>query len=235
METGFPRCHSAKHPYRWTGDDRWFRENMIATMSGMEDLYRRFRDGDPEAVRVVYRRHVGAVHTVARSIVGDPELAAEVVQTTFVKAWRAASTFQGDRELAPWLYAIARRSAIDALRHERRPTRGDHAPQFEVGVESISFERTWEIHEVRRAIDDLGDHEREIVRRAHLLGQTHQQISDELGLPLGTVKSRSSRAHRRLAAALAHLAPDPVRDDDAGTGPENHLPAADVLRYEEHR
>ncbi|CAN5409437.1 N/A [soil metagenome] len=202
-------------------------------MTLMEDLYRRFREGDPDAVRAVYRRHAGAVHTVARSIVGDTELAAEVVQTTFVKAWRAASTFQGDRELAPWLYSIARRSAIDALRYERRPTRGDHAPETEVAVEAASFEQTWEIHEVRRAIDDLGADEREVVRRAHLLGQTHQQISDELGLPLGTVKSRSNRAHRRLAAALAQLAPDPAPNPEIR--PENHQSVADVLGYEEHR
>lgn len=189
------------------------------------ELSQRFRDGDPEAVRAVYRRYAGAIHTVARSIVNEPELVADVVQLTFVKAWRAAATFEGDRDLAPWLYAIARRTAIDALRHERRPTRGDHAPQVEdsveASVEPISFERTWEIHEVRRAIDDLAPDEREIVRRAHLLGQTHQQISDELGLPLGTVKSRSSRAHRRLATALAHLA--------------NHQEPTDVQPHEDHR
>lgn len=185
------------------------------------ELSQRFRDGDPDAVRSVYRRYAGAVHTVARSIVGDPELVAEVVQTTFVKAWRAAATFEGDRDLAPWLYAIARRTAIDALRRERRPTRGDHAPEVDVVVEPLSFERTWEIHEVRRAIDDLAPDEREIVRRSHLLGQTHQQISAELGVPIGTVKSRSSRAHRRLAAALAHLA--------------NHHDPADVQPDEDPR
>lgn len=194
----------------------------------MDDVYRRFRDGDPAAVRTVYRRHVGAVLTVARSIVGDPELADDVVQTTFVKAWRAAATFQGDRELAPWLYAIARRTAIDALRYERRPTRGGHEPEVDVASTPLSFERTWELHEVRRAIDDLPPDEREIVRRSHLEGQTHQQISDELGVPIGTVKSRSSRAHRRLAAALAHLRPD---DDSL----PNRPPAPDVQPLEDHR
>jgi RNA polymerase sigma-70 factor, ECF subfamily len=200
----------------------------------MDDLSRRFRDGDPEAVRAVYRRHAGAVLTVARSMVGDPELAADVVQTTFVKAWRAAATFEGDHELAPWLYSIARRSAIDALRHERRPTRGDHLPEVEMAVEPVSFERTWEAYEVRTAVDHLGDDEREIMRRTHLLGQTHQQISDELGVPLGTVKSRSNRAHRRLAAALAHLRTDPdraTRNRDIG----NRHGAPDVLRVEDHR
>ena len=205
----------------------------------MEDLYRRFREGDPAAVRAVYRRHVGAVLTVARSIVGDAELAEEVVQTTFLKAWRAAATFQGDRELAPWLYAIARRTAIDALRHERRPTRGDHEPEIDVAVTPLSFERTWELHEIRRAVDDLPPDEREVVRRAHLEGQTHQQISTELGVPLGTVKSRSNRAHRRLAAALAHLR---TVDPSMGSGgteregsAENRPSGHDVQHIEDPR
>jgi RNA polymerase sigma-70 factor, ECF subfamily len=168
-----------------------------------------FRAGDPDAVRAVYRRYAGAIHTVARSIVGtDPELCADVVQQTFVKAWRAASTFDGDRDLAPWLYSIARRTAIDAVRAERRPTRGDHEPETDVAVTTLSFERTWEAHEIRRALDDLPPGEREVVRLAHLDGLTHTEVAERLGLPAGTVKSRMNRAHKRLAAALGHLLPD---------------------------
>jgi len=72
----------------------------------------------------LYREYGGAVHTVAISIVHDRELAADVVQQTFVKAWRAAATFERGREIAPWLYSIARHTAIDILRAEARPTRG---------------------------------------------------------------------------------------------------------------
>lgn len=171
----------------------------------MDDLAPRFRAGDPDAVREVYRRHAGAVHTVARSIVRDRELAADVVQQTFVKAWRAAATFQGDRDLAPWLYSIARRTAIDVLRSESRPTRGGHEAEVDQGVVGISFEHSWELHEIRTALDDLPPDEREVMRLSHLLGYTHPEIAERLGVPVGTVKSRSSRAHRRLAAALAHL------------------------------
>jgi RNA polymerase sigma-70 factor (ECF subfamily) len=168
------------------------------------ELVERFRAGDADAVREIYRTFGGPVMTVARSIVRDPELAAEVVQQTFTKAWRAADTFEGG-ELAPWLYAIARRTAIDAVRSESRPTRGGHAPEVDVGVESQSFEQTWETFEVRRAIDALPPDEREVVRRSHLLGETHQQIAEIMDVPVGTVKSRSGRAHRRLATALQHL------------------------------
>jgi RNA polymerase sigma-70 factor (ECF subfamily) len=180
----------------------------------MDDDLPGFRAGDPDAVRAVYRRYAGAVHTVARSMVGDPELAADVVQQTFVKAWRAAASFDETRELAPWLYSIARRTAIDVLRSERRPTMGDHAPQVDVAVTTLSFERTWEILEVRHAVDQLPDAEREVVRLSHLVGLTHVEIAERLQVPVGTVKSRSARAHKRLATALGHL------DETANRGPE---------------
>lgn len=175
-------------------------------MAAMSDLVDRFRRGDPEAVRAVYREHAGAVHTVARSIVRDRELTADVVQQTFIKAWRAAKSFEGNRELAPWLYSIARHTAIDLVRSESKPTRGGHAPEIDVGVQPETFERTWERFEVRRAIDALPDGERQVVRLSHLDGHTHEAIAERLGIPIGTVKSRSGRAHKRLAVALAHLA-----------------------------
>ncbi len=174
-------------------------------MAVMPDLIERFKAGDPEAVRLVYREHAGAVHTVARSIVHDRELAAEVVQQTFVKAWRAARRFEGNRELAPWLYSIARRTAIDMLRVESKPTRGGHEPETDVGVTPMTFERTWERFEIRRAIDALPPGEREVIRRSHLMGFSHDEIAAQLQIPVGTVKSRSGRANKRLAAALAHL------------------------------
>jgi RNA polymerase sigma-70 factor (ECF subfamily) len=174
-------------------------------MAPMSDLIERFRAGDPDAVRVVYRDHAGAVYTVARSIVRDRELAADVVQQTFVKAWRAARSFEGNREIAPWLYSIARHTAIDMVRAESKPTRGGHAPETDIGVQPETFEQTWERFEVRRAVDALPDGEREVVRLSHLMGHTHEAIAAQLQIPLGTVKSRSGRAHKRLAAALAHL------------------------------
>lgn len=177
----------------------------------MDDLVSRFRAGDEEAVRAVYRRYSGAIATVARSILRSPELVEEVVQQTFLKAWRAAATFDPDRELAPWLYAIARRTAIDVHRRESRPTASDHEEEADVAVAAVSFDRTFEAYEVRRAIDSLPDAEREVVRLSHFVGMTHAEIAERLSIPIGTVKSRSGRAHRRLLSALGHLHPSANR------------------------
>jgi RNA polymerase sigma-70 factor (ECF subfamily) len=173
------------------------------------DVPRRFRDGDPEAVRAVYRSHGRLVYAVARRVLGDPGLAEEATQQTFLKAWRAAQSFDEDRELGPWLAAIARRVAIDIHRREAaRPvapldTVAPGDPALSTGPPST--EAILDAWEVRQAVDQLPPEEQEVVRLQHFDGLTHAQIAERTGLAVGTVKSRSFRAHQRLAGLLGHL------------------------------
>jgi RNA polymerase sigma factor (sigma-70 family) len=173
------------------------------------DLRARFRQGDPDAVREVYRSHGRLVFAVAFRVLGDRGLAEEATQQTFVKAWRAAQTFDDRRELGPWLAAIARRVAIDVHRREAIRTT-DPLESVSPGDPALvsappSAEATYDVWEVREAVAQLPDDEQEIVRLQHLDGFTHAQIAERLGIAVGTVKSRSFRAHKRLAAMLGHL------------------------------
>ena len=165
---------------------------------------RRFGDGEPEAVRHLYQQYGRAVFTVAFRSLGDRGLAEEAVQQTFLQAWRAAGRFDTDRDPGPWLYAIARRVAVDLYRRERRHQTTDR-PEAEVAVLSPSFEGTWEAWQVRTALDELTKEEQAIMRATHYLGLTHEETAERLGIPVGTVKSRSYRAHKRMAGLLAHL------------------------------
>ena len=168
------------------------------------ELNERFRLGDEAAVRAVYQRYGGAMFAVAMSMLSDRELAAECVQQAFVRAWRASRSFDPGRELRPWLATITRRVAVDIYRREAR-TRSEPRADVDDTVVPISFERTWEAFEVRAALDQLPEDEREVVRLAHFERLTHSEIADKLRVPVGTVKSRSFRAHRRLAGLLSHL------------------------------
>lgn len=168
------------------------------------ELTTRFRLGDEAAVRVIYQRYGGAMFAVAMSMLPNRELAAECVQEAFVKAWRGSTSFDPERELRPWLATITRRVAVDIYRREAR-TRSEPRADVDNTVVPIAFERTWEAFEVRAALDQLPSDEREVVRLAHFEGLTHSEIADKLRVPVGTVKSRSFRAHRKLAGLLAHL------------------------------
>lgn len=169
-------------------------------------LMRRFAGGDPEAVREIYVDYGRAVYTVAYSALGDRSLAEEAVQQTFLQAWRAAGQFDPSREPGPWLYAIARRVAVDLYRRERRH-QGRQPLEAETDVVALpaSFEQTWEVWEVRNALERMPSDLRDVIEATHYLGLTHAETAQKLGVPVGTVKSRSHRAHRRLAGMLSHL------------------------------
>jgi RNA polymerase sigma factor (sigma-70 family) len=176
-------------------------------------LAERFRAGKDDAVREVYREYGRLVFSVAYRALGDRGLAEEATQQAFVQAWRAASTFDASRELGPWLATIVRRVAIDIHRREHRRAH-DHLDDVDPMEPSLvaappDVERAFVGWEVRRAIDELAPEERELVELQHLQGLTHTEIAARMDLPLGTVKSRSFRAHRRLAARLGHLREDP--------------------------
>jgi RNA polymerase sigma factor (sigma-70 family) len=170
---------------------------------------RRFRDGDPEAVRLVYRSYGRLVYAVAYRVLGDRGLAEEATQQTFLKAWRAAGSLDESREMGPWLATIARRVAIDVHRSEARRS-ADELESVAPGDPALvtqphSAEAVYDVWEVRRAVAELPPEEQEIVRLQHFEGLTHTQIAERLKLAVGTVKSRSFRAHKRLAAQLGHL------------------------------
>ena len=168
----------------------------------------RFRDGDPSAVRVVYRAYGSLVYGVAFRVLGNRGLCEEATQQTFLRAWRAAARFDASRELGPWLATIARRVAIDLYRRETiraaRPLESVAADDAAL-VDQTATDAVLEVWEVRRAVSELPGEQQEVVRLQHFEGLAHEEIAAHLGVPVGTVKSRSFRAHRRLALELGHL------------------------------
>jgi RNA polymerase sigma factor (sigma-70 family) len=170
---------------------------------------RRFRDGDADAVRTVYRAYARLVYAVAHNVLADRGLCEEATQQTFLKAWRAAGTIDLERELGPWLATIARRVAIDVYRREAHravsPLEAVAPDDPALVSPPMAIEDAYNVWEVRRAVGALPEDEREVIRHQHFDGLTHAQIATHLGVPVGTVKSRSFRAHRRLSLELGHL------------------------------
>lgn len=190
----------------------------------------RFASGDPDSVRAVYQSYGRLVHAVAYKVLGDAGLAEDATQQTFVQAWRAAGTYDPERALGAWLSAIARRAAIDVYRRERRHRGVEDIDTHEGALvtQPPSVEQIYDVWEVRRAVENLPDQDRELIRLQHYGELTHSEIASELAIPVGTVKSRSFRAHKRLAGLLGHLRAEPAgtvatihdagRNTDAGEG-----------------
>lgn len=192
---------------------------MAKTVELPQTTLVRFRDGDTDALAEVYDRYARSVWAVAMTVTRADHLAQEAVQETFLRAWKSAATYDPERDLGPWLLRIARFTAVDLIRRELRPTRGGHEAEQDAVVEPPDLDSVWMSWAVQEALRQLADHERDIIRLSFFEDLTHAQISERLDLPLGTVKSRSHRAHRRLAELLAHLRDGPPADD-AGNQPD---------------
>lgn len=180
---------------------------------------RQFAAGDVDALGAVYDRYARPVWAVAMKVTQADHLAQEAVQETFIRAWGAASSYDPSRALGPWLLTIARYTALDLLRRELRPTRGAHEAEQDAVVEPPDFDQAWLSWAVQEALHQLAEHEREVVRLSFYEDLTHQQIAERLAVPVGTVKSRSHRAHRRLAELLAH-----VRDTGSAAAENSSAP-----------
>ena len=176
-----------------------------------------FAEGHEEGFTAVYAAFRGPVFGLAINMLADPGLAEEATQQTFIGLWRGRDRFDPQRSLAAWVFGIARKAAIDVYRRERRGP-ATTAQDPEIAVEPLSAERLWEVWEVRRAVEGLPPEEAEIVRLAHYYQMTHSEIAAHLGVPVGTVKSRSHRAHRRLATSLSHLFDEPDTAEAEASG-----------------
>jgi RNA polymerase sigma-70 factor (ECF subfamily) len=168
-----------------------------------------FRRREDAGVRAVYREYGRLVYAISLRALGRKDLAEDATQQTFVQAWQAADRFESGRDLAPWLATIARRVAIDIHRRESRRS-AETIDDVAAGDPALvtmpaGLEQWYEAWQVRRAIDQLPADEREVVRLQHLEGFTQAEVAEQLGVPQGTVKSRSHRAHQRLAVTLRNL------------------------------
>jgi RNA polymerase sigma-70 factor (ECF subfamily) len=171
----------------------------------------RAKNGDVAAFEMLVRSHQQIALRVAYLVVGDPTMAEDVTQEGFVKAYRALPRFREDGSFRPWLLQIVRNEALNQRRRRGRqerlalhladdPVSGGAAPSPETTV-IAGVER----EAVLAAVGDLPDRYRDIVNLRYLLGLSEAETAATLGVPLGTVKSRTARALKRLESGLATL------------------------------
>lgn len=173
------------------------------------------------ALGALYDRYAEALLNVVGRFTGDWAAAEDVVQEVFLGLPERIGSFRGDSSLAAWLYRVALNRAIDLRRRAvRRPVaRLDQLPDDELEgarrplsgapQEPEPRERDPRAAEVQAALLTLSPKLRAIAVLRHVEGLSYEQLAEVLGVSLGTVKSRLSRAHEALAKRLGDPAPGP--------------------------
>jgi RNA polymerase sigma-70 factor (ECF subfamily) len=174
----------------------------------------RAKSGDVAAFEILVRAHQQIALRVAYLVAWDAGVAEDVTQEAFVKAYRALPRFRDDAAFRPWLLRIVRNEALNHRRRRGRqerltlrvahdPISGGAAPSPETTVIAGVERET-----VLAAVADLPDRYQDIVNLRYLAGLSEAETAETLGVPVGTVKSRTARALDRLEATLSDLKED---------------------------
>jgi RNA polymerase sigma-70 factor (ECF subfamily) len=180
-----------------------------------DTLLASFALGDADAAAAFIRRYQGRVYGLARSMVGDPDLAEDVAQEAFIRAWRHAPAYDSRRgSVHTWLLVITRSLAIDAMRLRRAQpvdpetlngldlrTSADKGPE-------AAAETNAAVREVRAALDRLPADQRQALLLAALCGRTAAEISEIESIPLGTAKTRIRTGLHKVRAAMSGRSTD---------------------------
>jgi len=177
------------------------------------ELVNQALDGDERAFALLVQRYQRRLVAFLGQMVGDIELARELAQEAFLRAWSALERFDSKYRFSTWLFRIAHNLGIDQLRRRRLQTvslyRQDHnGEELEMVLMDPSKDPFGHLenHELadslREAIDGLRPEYRELVLLRHFGALSYQEIAEFKDMPLGTVKNKLFRAHSVLRKAL---------------------------------
>jgi RNA polymerase sigma factor (sigma-70 family) len=160
---------------------------------------------DEQALSELYRRFGRLAYGLALRILRDDALAQDAVQEAFLGIWRAAGRFKAERaKPSTWLLTLVHRRAVDLVRREERRRTEPLQPETEpVGAESADeAELAARRETIREALRRLPPEQREAIELAYYGGYTQSELAEQLGQPLGTIKSRMFTGLSRLRDEL---------------------------------
>ena len=174
------------------------------------ELVDRVRGGEEEAYRQLFRKYGPMAKALALRVARQPFMAEEIVQEAFLVLWRNPASFREERgSFRAWLMGMVHHRAVDAVRREEAQRRRSHeGDRFELVQEDVAqavvedADSAEQRSRVRRALQEIPPDQRQVLELMYFHGKTQTTISRELGVPLGTVKSRTLLGMRRLRSLL---------------------------------
>lgn len=187
--------------------DRWGNGGVAAEEAA---LLAQVAGGDRgEPLEELFRRYAGRLYALGLALLGDAGLAEELVQETFVRLWRQAPRFDPSRgTVSTFVFALARRIAVDLW---RRPSSRPLPVEQSAAAVGTSADPAGGVVDgvvVRRALESLSPAHREVIELSYGGGFTQVEIARLVGVPLGTVKTRTYHALRALKMELESLGVD---------------------------
>ena len=186
----------------------------INSAQRLEDLLISAGRGSAAAYEAVYVALLPVVYRLALRVVRDENHAEDIAQETLVEAWRKAASFDPAKGTAKaWVLTIAHRRAVDKVRREQRQRDQVEAeslttPTVEDGPAESVIEADftdWQRQRVRAGMAKLSDKQREVIELAYYRGRKHTEISEDLGVPLGTAKTRIRDALIKLRDVMEEV------------------------------
>jgi RNA polymerase sigma-70 factor (ECF subfamily) len=171
------------------------------------DLIERYLAGDVEAFEELMRAHEDRIFAVCLRMLRDRDAALEATQETFITVFRKADRFAGRSAFSTWLYRVAINTCYDLTRRRKRH-RADPLPETHDPPDPTAGDELGSIEirsEIEAALDELAPEYRSAIILSDLEGLALETVSEILGVPIGTVKSRVFRGRRQLAQRLGNL------------------------------
>lgn len=172
-----------------------------------EQLLTAHTHGDPTAFATLITRHHTYLWNLALRTTNNPDDASDALQEALISAHRTAHTFRHEARVTSWLHRIVVNASLDRLRRNAA-RRTVPLPDFDAAIladDSDEYQRLDLSVVVGRALDELPAHQRDAVIALDVEGYSIAEAAELLGVPEGTVKSRSSRGRVRLARLLDYL------------------------------
>ena len=180
------------------------------------DLVERCKTGDREAFRDLVTQHESTVFSAIVTMVNDPYEADDIAQEVFIKVHRSLKNFKGQSRFSVWLYRIAINQCLDHIKHRKLRPEGtsleslkdqdDQHMDLFFKDPSLDGAEIFEAHQlrdcVRRGVASLSPEHRAVIALKDLEGYSQDEIAEMLDCPVGTVKSRLTRAREALKVKL---------------------------------